>query len=80
MGNQVSIEQQKLENEREKMRLAAEIEKDRIFGAVTVSGKRLLNSPKVHDDIIYGPYDYSYSNYRYLHTVCNIRMIPTVKG
>ena len=45
MGNQASIE-------REKMRLEAEIEKDRIFGAVTVSGKRLINSPKVHDDII----------------------------
>ena len=50
MGN--SIERQKIENEREKMRLAAEIEMGRIFGAVTVSGKRLINSPKVHDDII----------------------------
>ena len=40
MGNQPSIERQKIENEREKMRLAAEIEKDRILGAVTISGKR----------------------------------------
>ena len=36
MGNQASIE-------REKLRLEAEIEKDRISGAVTVSGKRLVN-------------------------------------
>ena len=33
------------------MGLAAEIEKDRIFGTVTVSGKRLIYPPKVHDDI-----------------------------
>ena len=40
MGN--SIERQKIEKEREQMRLAAEIEMGRIFGAVAVSGKRVL--------------------------------------
>ena len=40
MGN--SIEREKIQQEREKTRLAAEIEMGRIFGAVAVSGKRVL--------------------------------------
>ena len=71
MGN--SIERQKIESEREKMRLAAEIEMGRIFGAVTVSGKRLINSPKVHDDIIM---DHMAISIQIIGIY--LRMIPTV--